>query len=65
MIESCCAVTSYYCFKCVCGVSVELASQRQTWISKAKVYSRLLKGDKPKNIKIEQSEKQLFLKRIA
>lgn len=43
-----------------------LASQRQTWISKAKVYSRSLKGDKPKKkVKIEQSEKQLFLKRIA
>lgn len=47
------------------GVSVVLASQRQTWISRAKVYSRSLKSDKPKNAKIEQSEKQLFLKRIA
>lgn len=65
MIESCCAVTSYYCFKCVHGVSVVLISQRPTWTSKAKVHSRSFNLDGKKKDRTTRKAAILKKKKIA
>lgn len=65
MIESCSAVTSHYCFKCVQVVSFVLTSQRQAWTSKPKVYIRSFNGAEAKILRQKTQKKQQFLKEFA